>query len=97
MAAIDDVKAALRITHSDDDTLLTRLINSALREYQAYINATILPVDDDAAVATYIPEDAFNGVVLMVSADYENDPEKRPALRAAAEGLWTPYREEFGV
>ena len=126
---LEDVKSALRITHASDDALLTRLIDSATREFLAFKNGGDLPEDvraaaylaaydaaiaagateeaavtagnaaSDAAVvpSVSIPEDAFNGIVLMVSADYEADPKDRKALRDAAESLWLPYRLGMGV
>jgi hypothetical protein len=92
MTALDDVKAALRVTHDDDDALLTRLIGSALRECLAFMDAGNLPVVPGAAADVDIPEDVFQAVVLMVQADYDGSPEKRTAYRAAAEQLLWPYR-----
>ena len=101
MSALSDVKDALRITHTSDDTLLLRLIGSATREYIAFTNPTALPpdpaVDPAAQPDIFVPEDAFNGVVLMVQADYDADPLKRQLLRNAAEALWVPYRTSMGV
>lgn len=92
MSALDDVKAALRITDAGSDALLQRLIDSALREYLQFTGT----LDDTATTAT-VPEDAFNGIVLMVQADYDGDPEKRDRYRRAAETLWQPYRTDMGV
>jgi hypothetical protein len=93
MALIDDVKAAMRVIHSADDALLTRLINSASLEYIQFCN---IEVDSDDTTAP-IGEDAFQGLVLMVQADYSADPEKRATYRKAAETLWTPYRIGWGI
>lgn len=92
MTALADVKAALRVTHNDDDALLTRLIGSAMRECLAFIDDGTLPAVPGAAADVEIPEDVFQAVVLMVSADYDASPEKRTAYRAAAEQLLWPYR-----
>lgn len=104
MAALDDVKKALRVTHSLDDDLLTRLISSATREYFAFADPDQLPVDPEIESSSdspdgeaFVPEDAFNGIVLMVQADYDGDPLQREALRKAAEALWQPYRRHMGV
>ena len=43
MTALADVKAALRVTHDEDDALLTRLIGSALRECLAFLDNGSLP------------------------------------------------------
>ena len=92
MTALADVKAALRVTHDDDDALLSRLIGSAMRECLAFIDDGTLPAVPGAAADVDIPEDVFQAVVLMVSADYDASPEKRTAYRAAAEQLLWPYR-----
>jgi len=93
MALLDDVKEAMRVIHSADDALLQRLINSASFEYIQFCN---IEVDSDDVIAP-IAEDAFQGLVLMVQADYSADPEKRDAYRKAAETLWMPYRVSMGV
>jgi hypothetical protein len=99
--ALADVKAALRVIHAEDDAELTRLLDSATREYLAFIDSGALPEEVEAAGGTpgevFIPEDAFNGIVLMVRADYESDPLDRKKLREAAESLWFPYRKGLGV
>ena len=100
MINLQDVKRALRVTHDEDDELLVRLIGSAVRECLAFLDAGALPgvADSDGNLQEVdMPEDVFNGVVLMVSADYEGDPLKREAHRAAAEQLWMPYRAGFCV
>lgn len=92
MSALADVKAALRVTHDDDDALLTRLIGSALRECLAFLDDGTLPAVPGGGADLDIPEDVFQAVVLMVQADYDGNPEKRHAYRAAAEQLLWPYR-----
>lgn len=92
MTALADVKAALRVTHNDDDALLSRLIGSAMRECLAFLDNGALPAVPGTASDVEIHEDVFQAVVLMVSADYDASPEKRTAYRAAAEQLLWPYR-----
>lgn len=92
MTALADVKAALRVTHDDDDALLSRLIGSATRECLAFLDDGALPAVPGASSDVEIPEDVFQAVVLMVSADYDASPEKRTAYRAAAEQLLWPYK-----
>ena len=92
MTALADVKAALRVTHDEDDALLTRLIGSAVRECLAFLDNGTLPAVPGSAADVDIPEDVFQAVVLMVSADYDASPEKRTAYRAAAEQLLWPYK-----
>ena len=92
MTALADVKAALHVIHNADDDYLSRLITSATNEFARFTNAE---VDSDGNVE--MNQDAFNGIVLMVRADYEVEPDKRPALRSAAETLWMPYRTGLGA
>ena len=90
MALIDDVKLHLRISGTDSDALLTRLINSAVREFINFTGITAVSV-----VTT--EEDAVNGIILAVQADYDGDPAKRGVYMAAAHALWMPYRINLGV
>lgn len=80
-----DVKASLRVTHSEDDALLTRLQASATNEAMRML-------DDSAMTVGALPAVADQAIVLLVQADYEVDPEKRPAYRRAAEQLIYSYR-----
>ena len=90
MALIDDVKLHLRISGTDSDALLTRLINSAVREFINFTGIT-------AASVVTTEEDAVNGIILAVQADYDGDPAKRGVYMAAAHALWMPYRINLGV
>ena len=64
----------------------------ALRECLAFLDNGSLPAVPGPAADVDIPEDVFQAVVLMVSADYDASPEKRTAYRAAAEQLLWPYK-----
>ena len=90
MALLDDVKLHLSITGTHSDALLTRLINSAVREFINFTGIT-------AASVVTTEEDAVNGIILAVQADYDGDPAKRGVYMAAAHALWMPYRINLGV
>ena len=90
MALLDDVKLHLRVSGTDSDALLTRLINSAVREFVSF---TGIPAE---SVLT-AEEDAVNGIILAVQADYDGDPAKQAVYMAAAHALWMPYRVNMGV
>ena len=95
MSLLTDVKDALRITHDSDDKLLKRLIDSACNECVLFLN-----VDDggDAQSAVMgLPSNVFNGVVLMVQADYDGDPKDRETVRNSALNLWQPFRANLGA
>lgn len=88
MALIDDVKLALRIDGNDMDADIGRLIQSATREYLQYTTGSIAA----GTTSVEVPDDAVNGIILMVRADYDADPIKRDQYRKAAETLWHPYK-----
>lgn len=44
-----------------------------------------------------VAPDVANAIILLVQADYDGDPEKRPMLRSAAESLLMPYRVGLGI
>ena len=75
-----DLKASLRVTHSDDDALLMRLKSSATNE-------ALRMLDDAQMTVDTLPAVADQAIVLLVQADFDGDPEKRPAYRRAAEQL----------
>lgn len=98
MAVLDDVKKALRVTGTDDDDEINRLITANVRECLKFIDGVTLSneiVSSEQVV--YLTDDLFNGVIIMIKADYEGDLTKRNEYRAAAEALWFPYRESVGL
>jgi uncharacterized phage protein (predicted DNA packaging) len=90
MAILDDVKAALRVTHNSDDGLLSRLIESATMEYARFVGIDLATSNIQEI---NVESDALQGIVLMIQADYDGDPLMRDKYRAAAEALWMPYAE----
>jgi len=94
MPILDDIIHHLRLEDTPaHDARLQRLADSAMREYFQYTTGEAPEVVNEAI----IPADAVNGIVLMVQADFDGDPEKRPAYRRAAQALWDPYRVDMGV
>lgn len=91
MTTLSDCKAFLRVTHDDDDALLTRLLGSATREALAWMDDDRLPDVPGPAVEMDIPEDVLQAVFLLVQADYDGNPEKRESYRKAATALLRPY------
>lgn len=89
MAALDDLKVALRVTENDDTALIQRLLDSATAEALKFTGLTTIPDP--------VPADLWQGIVLMVSADYDGDPTKRNQYREAAQVLWLPHRVDWGV
>ena len=91
MTTLADLKSFLRLTHDEDDALLTRLLGSATREALAWMDDDRLPDVPGPAVEMDIPEDVLQGIFLLVQADYDGNPEKRDAFRKAATSLLRPY------
>ena len=98
MAIIDEVKATLRISHTDDDALLARLITAASHECAQYVYGTVPDYTATGAVANpQTVEMLKQGIILMVQNDYEGDPAKRDEYLAVAKSLWNPYRVVWGL
>ena len=98
MTVLADVKAALRVTHTDDDALITRLIDSASQECALYLygavpdyTATGAPADPQTVPAL------LNGIIVMVQGDYDGDPAKRGDYVAAARGAWVSLRTDWAA
>ena len=86
MAALDDFASTMMAaTASVSLTAATRLQASATNEAMRLLDDATLTVDALPAVAD-------QSIVLLVQADYDGDPEKRPAYRRAAEQLIYSYR-----
>ncbi len=97
MSYLADVKKYLRVTHNQDDDLLNRLIESSTKECLRFLNVEVPPDMDAIEALSNISNDTFQGVVLMVQADYDGDPEKRERYLRAAQSLWQPYRQNIGA
>ena len=91
MTTLADLKSFLRLTHDEDDALLTRLLGSATREALAWMDDDRLPDVPGPAVEADIPEDVLQAIFLLVQADFDGDPVKRDAFRKAATSLLRPY------
>lgn len=86
---LQEVKDALRVSGNADDALLTRLLNSATAECLRFTGLDALDSNTE--------DDLWQGVVVMIHADYDADPKDRPEYRRAAEALWMPYRTGLGI
>jgi len=104
------VKADLRITHSDDDVLLQILIDASEDEAKRYMNRVelaTLPVDyPDSSEYSEDPPNSddplaasmYAAVFLLVRAKYAAaTPDEVSKIRVCAETLLQPYRTEIGI
>jgi hypothetical protein len=105
--ALATVKAYCRVTHSLDDTLLQTLLDGAEAEAMRFMNRSELPgaeytlpedssSEPDIDTEPSVAPDVLVAVALLVSMDYDADPDERAKLRAAAECKLMPYRTEMG-
>jgi len=105
--SVSQTKAYLRITHSSDDALLQRLINSAEDEALAYLDRPSLPrrgefVVDEADSNTPPLADidvspaVLGGIYLLVQAMYEGkDAAEMAAVTEVARQKFFPYRQRL--
>jgi hypothetical protein len=96
MSYLSEVKNALKITHNEDDKDLNRKIESAAYECITFLNISLESDQDALDIIDNLPPQVFTGLILIVQADYDGEPEKRDIYRNAALNLWQPYRLEIG-
>lgn len=93
---LSQVKADLRITHNDDDTLLNILIDAAEDEAMQFLNVSELPMT--ATSSEQLAPSVYAAVFLLVRSKYDATMgEEIQKLRSCAEQLLMPYRTEVGV
>ena len=98
MLTLEDVKAAISVTHDDDNMLILRLMDSAARECALTIYGTVPDYTAIGAVADpQTVQMLKQGIILMVQSDYEGDPTKRNEYLTVAKALWNPYRTIWGL
>lgn len=98
MSVLNYVKASLRGVEDEDDALLLRLIESASRECAHYIYGEVpeYEVVGAAKNPVNIPE-LLNGIVMVVVADYEGDPDRRMKSVEVAKRLWFTNRIDLAT
>jgi hypothetical protein len=108
VVTVDEIRAFLRIIHTDDDVLLQTLIDGAEDEAKRFLNRTelaTLPLDYPSSSSEDVPssEDPIApsvriAIYYLVQSKYEGTkPDDIPKIRASAESLLMPYRTELGV
>lgn len=97
----------------DDEDLARRLRSAEQEclRYTGRSELPTLPVDYPGisdcisdAISEDVPSsedpvapDVVEGIILMVQAGYEGDPQDRASYRKGAEVLWAPYRLGWGA
>lgn len=86
---LDDVKAAIAVTHNENDSFILTLMESAAMECALTRYGTIPDYSVEGAVPDPLTVPILaRGICLMVRADYEADPLDREKLKVAAIDLW---------
>lgn len=95
---IDDVKRDLRVTHSLDDAIIQQYINASEREALQFMERDDFDglMDSSSSSGTMF-DDVAIAIFMLVRSKYEAQPADVSAMRAAAESLLFPYRQNIGV
>ena len=106
---VEEIRAFLRIIHTDDDDLLQTLIDAAEDEARRFTNRSQLPTlpleypGESSSEEVPSSEDPIApsvrmAVYYLVQSKYEGaKPDDVPKIRQAAETLLWPYRSELGA
>lgn len=95
---ISEAKEYLRISHSADDDMVQRLIDSAEYEACDFMNVEELPTLPGAISGNALNPAVFQAIMLLVEAGYDRmEPEEYRVRRARAEDLLMPHRENLGA
>lgn len=85
---LDDLKKFLRVTHDEDDDLLTALGEAAEDDMLRYLNVSELPTAPSVTL----------GCQMLVRAAYDTDnPDDAELWRAAGLRIAHSYREGLGA
>lgn len=109
IVTVEEIRAFLRIIHTDDDDLLQTLIDAAEDEAKRFCNRSQLPTlpleypGESSSEEVPSSEDPIApsvriAVYYLVQSKYEGaKPEDALRMRHAAETLLWPYRSELGA
>ena len=86
--SLANLKAFLRVTHDEDDTLLSALLASAEDELERYLEVSELPAAPSVQLATWM---------LVRSAYDAETPDDALRWRQAAHSTAHSYRTGMGV
>lgn len=93
------VKSFLDVIHSADDAKLQMLLDGAEDEAAQFMNrADVAEWESDYVFSSdyLMPPGAMTGILLLVQAAYQANPDDADKLRKAAEIKLMPYRRDIG-
>lgn len=88
--SLADAKSFLDVIHSADDVKLQQLLDGAEAEAGDFMNKQLTEF-------TTLPFSVVVGVLFILQANYQANPDDVPKLRAAAETKLMPHRIDMGV
>lgn len=105
------VKAALHVTHDQDDMLIQSYIDAAEKEALQFLDKPSFTAEQEfnsddseswsdvsSSSESVIPDDIQNAIVLLVRSKYDaTDAVDIGTLRSAAESILMPNRANLGV
>jgi uncharacterized phage protein (predicted DNA packaging) len=94
---LSEVKLHLRITHTDEDSLLAIYMDAADDYMRKFLNRSIPGENESPAI---IPSAIKSAALLFIGDLYENREgagEKVIVANPAVDRLLYPYREEIGI
>lgn len=108
---IEQIKAFLQVTHSEDDGKLQELIDGAEDDALQFLDVAVLPrrtaptlqdwdsnTPDPVSDSADLAPSVRMGIYLIVQGMYEaKDAAEMLLVRKAAEVRWMPYRGNLGV
>lgn len=95
---LSEAKGFLDVIHSADDAKLQLLLDAAEDEARAFMNRDdLIEWNSNVSSTDPIPGSIKIGVLLLLQANYQANPDDADKLRKAAEIKLMPYRLEMGV
>ena len=97
---LETAKAFLDVIHTDDDAKLQLLLDGAEDEARQYLDRDTLAELADGASSDGVPDlpaSLVVGILLLLQASYQADPDQAAALRVAAEIKLAPFRANLGA
>lgn len=90
LVTLEEAKAHLRVTHTDEDTRISAIIDAAEKHIKNFLNQDQIPMEPDVKQAA----------LLYIGDFYENreaTTEKDLKENRAAKNLLFPYRVNMGI
>ena len=92
---LSETKEFLRVTHSLDDSLITRLIAQVEQEAETYLGANIAAVSASSS-SEPITEDVKTALLILVQRLYDGDIKDFDTFTMAAKQILGPLRCNLG-